>query len=79
MQLSTYNVACGAANSSSALPYRGVLDLSTQSDFRTAKALIPIAVYTDDNMFGVAAITSKRYLNVAGDNKTYTCIVAYLY
>lgn len=62
------------------MPYRSDgVDLTAKSDYPAkTKLIIPLAAY-NGNKFAIPAITSNRYLNLNGDNLTYTCVVAYLY
>lgn len=81
IKLATYQIGCGTPQSGTTMPFKTStgLDLTTQSDYpKNCKLIIPLCAYNGDR-FGVMAITSNRYLNVNGDNLTYTCVVAYLY
>lgn len=79
-KVATYSVGCGIAQSGATMPYRSDgVDLTAKSDYPAkTKLIIPLAAY-NGNKFAIPAITSNRYLNLNGDNLTYTCVVAYLY
>lgn len=55
------------------------LDLMAQLDYpKNCKLIVPLCAYNGDK-FAIMGLTSNRYLNLNGDNLTYTCTVAYLY
>ncbi|WP_207706040.1 hypothetical protein, partial [Clostridium sp. HBUAS56010] len=80
VKIVSYSVSCGTSQSGTTMPYRSDgVDLTAKSDYPAGtKLIIPIAAYSGTK-YGIMAITSNRYLNLNGDNLTYTCAVAYLY
>ena len=79
IKICTYSVAC-YVKQDGALPYRSDgIDLSKKADYPTGTVLIvPLAAYYLQK-HAVMAITSNTWLNISGDNLTYTCAVAYFY
>lgn len=80
VKISTYAVECGIAQTGTTMPYRSDgVDLTTKSDYPAGtKLIVPLSAY-NGTKYGITAITSNRYLNLNGDNLTYTCAIAYLY
>ena len=80
IKIATYSIGCGIAQSGATMPYRSEgVDLTAKSDYPAkTKLIIPLAAY-NVNKYAIPSITSNRYLNLNGDNLTYTCVVAYLY
>ena len=81
IKIATYTMACGVQQSGTTMPFKTKtgLDLVAQSDYpKDCKLIVPLCAYNGDK-FAVIGLTSNRYLNLNGDNLTYTCVVAYLY
>lgn len=81
IKIATYTMACGIQQSGTTMPFKTQtgLDLIAQADYpKGCKLIVPLCAYNGDK-FAVIGLTSNRYLNLNGDNLTYTCVVAYLY
>lgn len=80
IKIASYTVSCGIPQSGTTMPFKTQtgLDLTTQADYpKDCKLIVPLCAYNGDK-FAVIGLTSNRYLNLNGDNLTYTCVVAYL-
>lgn len=79
IKIATYQIGCGIAQSGT-MPFRSDgVDLTAKADYPAkTRLIIPLAAYNGQK-YAIPALTSNRYLNLNGDNLTYTCVVAYLY